>query len=271
MFGFSHSTRALQEGANVDDRASHDMMGRSVSVDSVFADASTEHADLYPAIPLHRPALGDAMVGASLRAIGRRRTVVDEEDRVWRSSVLVPTDAVVRGALFSAGGDGQLFDTNVPGFLLKEAKANTYFDPEAVIRGGEVECFQAMYGVDSARHIGRDTFLIRKFSGDDLGRVDAVLTVDDARNLLKHVSEMHARGIVHGDITNANSSLVKNVLFDRDTQAFHIIDFGNSVYFKEESMSSDDAQARFSEEYARVRESILYMMDLLGSPEAETV
>ncbi|WP_347554357.1 hypothetical protein [Robbsia sp. KACC 23696] len=219
------------------------------------------------------------MIGTALDAIGREESRIDIDIDACGVARAQPQagamgdiaiDAVTIGAFFKSGCDGKLFETDRPGFLLKETEPYGSMSPEDE-RGGEVECFQAMYGEDAARRVGKDRFLLRKFPGVDIGDVYGELDIDDARNLLRKVAEMHAKGIAHRDITMTFGCLVKNVLFDRATREFYIIDFGASTFYTEEAMKRPPAIAQFTHEYAKVRESILEEIGLSGSAEADSV
>lgn len=255
MLHRAQSERSARRGGSSENATKLHSRPYSHSFDSVAV-----HNDAPEAVATTSPDQSDSvdsLVASALAAmrVGPRPSVVGAENAASENA---KATSLVVGKKVGAGMNGELFETNVEGFLLKVSSGEDNWTPEDIC-GGEVEAFEAIYGEGAAQRIDENSFLIRRFPGVDIDEVCSQLNADDAHNLLRKVTEMHNKGIYHGDIAFEGIALVKNVLFDPASREFYIIDFGSSRLFTEAAMARQDIKDLIAYEFRNVKESIDFL------------
>lgn len=146
----------------------------------------------------------------------------------------------IKGNYFGGGAMGSVYETSVPGFLLKIASYETM--------PSEYHCFRKFHGDDSAKLINDHSFLMKRFTGIDISDIQNEISTQEKMKVFEKVKEMHQKHIIHNDIIDISDGKIKNIVIDSETRDPHIIDFGLSKEYSEEDMTHKSVRNLFRRE-----------------------
>lgn len=130
-----------------------------------------------------------------------------------------PSTSINRSIELGRGGDAVSYDQG-NGYIIKEFhKPITDFTEQK----REVDIFNRLYGVDSASILSNTMIKMKKLQGEAISEMGVgSFSNSDATALIDTLKAMHDKNIYHGDLHYSN------ILFDKDSRTFSIIDFGTS-------------------------------------------